>query len=211
MGHCPQHPNDPTKAGTCEAKPGAKCFSAVQEVLDPSSGQLVEERTYGCLPPDETGLLQCKGHLVPHLNPTSIGCCSDEDMCNKRLQPMYVPTPPEEPENPAVLLGMPTNTWLILLLTFMACFAVLMIIVISLVTKWKKKEQSLQRQLQNDPELGISLFPGNIHQLIENSSGSGSGKNLQKFVLISRRPRKLFIYNHATTYRFACHGPTYDS
>ena len=25
------------------------------------------------MPPDETGMLQCKGHLVPHLNPKSIG------------------------------------------------------------------------------------------------------------------------------------------
>ena len=61
LGHCPKFPNDPSKNGTCEAKPGAKCFSAVEEVYDPESGKYEPERTYGCLPPDETGLLQCQG------------------------------------------------------------------------------------------------------------------------------------------------------
>ena len=73
LGHCPHFPNDPSRNGTCEAKPGAKCFAAVEEVFDPNTGLYVPERTYGCMPPDETGLLQCKGHLVPHLNPKSIG------------------------------------------------------------------------------------------------------------------------------------------
>ena len=60
-GHCPQHLDDPSKDGTCEAKENASCFSAVEEVLDPETNRLVPERTYGCLPPDETGFLQCKG------------------------------------------------------------------------------------------------------------------------------------------------------
>ena len=73
LGHCPHFPNDPSRNGTCEAKPGAKCIAAVEEVFDPNTGLDVPERTYGCMPPDETGMLQCKGHLVPHLNPKSIG------------------------------------------------------------------------------------------------------------------------------------------
>jgi len=64
LGHCPKFPNDPSKNGTCEAKPGAKCFSAVEEVYDPESGKYEPERTYGCLPPDETGLLQCQGLFI---------------------------------------------------------------------------------------------------------------------------------------------------
>ena len=42
---------------------------AVEEVLDPETDTLVPERTYGCLPADEKGLMQCKGHLVPHFYP----------------------------------------------------------------------------------------------------------------------------------------------
>ncbi len=56
LGHCPGgHHN-----GTCLARDGAGCFAAVEEVvLDAGTGELGEERTYGCLPPeDEGGLLQ---------------------------------------------------------------------------------------------------------------------------------------------------------
>ena len=41
----------------------------MEEVLDPETDTLVPERTYGCLPADEKGLMQCKGHLVPHFYP----------------------------------------------------------------------------------------------------------------------------------------------
>ena len=62
----------------------SKSNSIPLQVYDPGTASLVPERTYGCLPPDERGLLQCKGNLVPHLNPTAIACCSDQDYCNKR-------------------------------------------------------------------------------------------------------------------------------
>ena len=32
---------------------------------------------------------------MPHLNPKSIACCSDGHECNRRLAPMYTPTPPD--------------------------------------------------------------------------------------------------------------------
>lgn len=179
LGHCPQHPNDPTKPGICQAKPGAKCFAAVEEVLDPETGRYEPERTYGCLPPEETHLSQCKGSLVPHSNPTSIGCCDDENLCNKRLSPMYqsntIDQDLQSSNFSTELLGMETQTWLIILATFMVCFLILVAVVVVLCSKWRKKEEIMRQQLHNNPELGISLFPGNIHQLIENSSGSGSG------------------------------------
>lgn len=65
----------------------------MREALDEATGALLPEWTYGCLPPDdESGLLQCKGHLVPHLEPTSIACCADGDLCNRNLRPMYAVT-----------------------------------------------------------------------------------------------------------------------
>lgn len=94
LGHCP--PSSTGNNGTCVAKPGAKCFAAVEEVLDPLTDELVAERTFGCMPPeDDGGLLQCQGHLVPHINPTSIACCSDGNYCNQALTPMYTPTADE--------------------------------------------------------------------------------------------------------------------
>ena len=67
-------------------------FAAVEEVLDPVTHEYVPERTYGCLPADEQGLMQCKGHLVPHFEPRTIACCSDRALCNQDLAPMYQPT-----------------------------------------------------------------------------------------------------------------------
>jgi bone morphogenetic protein receptor type-1B len=180
LGHCPQHPNDPSKNGTCTAKPGAKCFSAVEEVLDLDTNRLVPERTYGCLPPDETGMLQCKGHLVPHLNPTSIGCCSDEDYCNIRLSPMYQPSPPETDIHPDDYIGANLGNWTtyIILITIMFGFVLTVLIVAWVFLRLKKKEDSRKRYMhdaRNDPEAVLQLYPGTLNELVEQSSGSGSG------------------------------------
>lgn len=54
QGHCP---ND-SYNGTCEARPLSQCFAAVEEVYNPDSGIYEPEYTYGCLPPEEKGLMQ---------------------------------------------------------------------------------------------------------------------------------------------------------
>ncbi|CAG2064067.1 unnamed protein product, partial [Timema podura] len=82
-GHCP----DDQSNGTCVGQPGSHCFSAVEEVINSETGMIEIERTYGCLPPDERGFMQCKGHLVPHLTGRSIQCCNNTDLCNKFLTP----------------------------------------------------------------------------------------------------------------------------
>nr|CAD7431592.1 unnamed protein product [Timema monikensis] len=55
-GHCP----DDQSNGTCVGQPGSHCFSAVEEVINAETGMIEIERTYGCLPPDERGFMQCK-------------------------------------------------------------------------------------------------------------------------------------------------------
>ena len=102
-GHCPPDHSggEAPETGTCIARLGAKCFTAVREVVvDEATGETAPEYTYGCQPPDdEGGILQCKGHLVPHLEPASIACCSDGDLCNRDLRPMYTVVSNEEVEN----------------------------------------------------------------------------------------------------------------
>lgn len=44
--------------GTCEVRQGGSCFAAIEEVYDPETRTYDEEVTYGCLPPDEGGLMQ---------------------------------------------------------------------------------------------------------------------------------------------------------
>lgn len=50
-GSCPNNVNK----GTCETRPGGYCFSAVEEVYDEITGTFEEERTFGCMPPEENG------------------------------------------------------------------------------------------------------------------------------------------------------------
>lgn len=56
QGHCP---NDNFN-GTCEARPFSQCFAAVEEVYNPDTGLPEPEFTYGCLPPEEKGLMQVR-------------------------------------------------------------------------------------------------------------------------------------------------------
>lgn len=60
-GSCPDNASN----GTCETRPGGSCFSAVEEVYDEGTGTYEEERTYGCMPPEENG-----GLLMVSLKPT---------------------------------------------------------------------------------------------------------------------------------------------
>ena len=85
-------------------------------------------RKYGCLPPDEGGLMQCRGNLVPHLNPTSIACCSDEDFCNKKLIVDYKVVP-DTPETDTIFPYASTATTVALLITFAFCIVMLIFIV----------------------------------------------------------------------------------
>jgi len=173
FGHCPDnHLN-----GTCEAPLGAHCFSAVEEVLDPETDLLVPERTYGCLPPDESGLLQCKGHLVPHFFPRSISCCADYDLCNKDLVPLYNPTDTSADKDSSTLD--PSVYHVALLVSLTVCLVVFILLVTFAYLRYKQREDRIQRYIaetggsQHD-EFGV---PGTstLSELIDQSSGSGSG------------------------------------
>ena len=50
--------------GTCEARSFSQCFAAVEEVFNPETGSLEPEYTYGCLPPEEKGLMQVCYHYL---------------------------------------------------------------------------------------------------------------------------------------------------
>ena len=130
-GHCPD--TSPDLSGQCFAKAGAKCFAAVEMVTDPDTNEILPERTYGCLPPEESGLMQCRGSLVPHANPANISCCSDGDFCNQDLRPMYNPLPPESDFDSgsgfknASTLNQATSMALLVSLT--ACLVILIVFV----------------------------------------------------------------------------------
>ena len=76
----------------------------------------------------EISIVQCKGHLVPHLVPKSIACCHNADLCNKLLSPMYEirSTTP----NPNGGFGSEGNIhYLALLISVVACLIILIVMV----------------------------------------------------------------------------------
>lgn len=44
--------------GTCEGDETSYCFSAIELIFDPELNAHKEYRTFGCLSPDESGLMQ---------------------------------------------------------------------------------------------------------------------------------------------------------
>ncbi|XP_046405242.1 bone morphogenetic protein receptor type-1B [Ischnura elegans] len=167
-GHCP----DNVANGTCTARPGSHCFSAVEEVYNPDTGSWGPERTYGCLPPEETGLMQCKANVVPHRKPKSIMCCNDSDLCNKYLVPEYevrTPTPENTHNDDGV-------HHVALMISFTLCLFMFLILVTFTYLRIRKREDRrrafIAESANKDPYLSSS---GTLQELIEQSSGSGSG------------------------------------
>ena len=220
-GHCPpDHHNggEAPETGTCVARLGAKCFTAVREVVDEATGEARPAFSYGCQPPDdEGGMLQCQGHLVPHLEPASIACCSDGDLCNRDLRPMYTVVDDDGDDvgdsayndGFAVLgAGIDQTTAIALVVSLTVCFGenrqieiakpihrsiryrnippvfavIFIILIVFAYLRYKKREDSRQQKYmqtaRRDPESYANLHPGGpgvLADLIEQSSGSGSG------------------------------------
>ncbi|KAI5634896.1 protein kinase domain-containing protein [Phthorimaea operculella] len=151
---------DGSSNGTCVTQPGGYCFATVEEVLDENSF-VVLERTAGCLPAEESGLMQCKGSQVPHLHPKAITCCNDSDMCNRVLRPQ-LPEYPPEPEPP----GIPSRTAAnspTLLVAIALCIA-LVAFLAAFFLLFRKRRRACKRP----------PTPPSVHHA-EISSGSGSG------------------------------------
>ncbi|XP_054266170.1 bone morphogenetic protein receptor type-1B-like [Macrosteles quadrilineatus] len=165
-GHCP----DGLHNGTCEAKPGSQCFSAVEDVYNLETGNYEEERTYGCLPPDEQGFMQCKGNLVPHQMPKAIQCCNFTDMCNRDLRPTFAPRPTEAPLDTPLMEVIP---YIALLISVTVCLIAFLIVIACVYLRYKKKEESRQFYLPENRDYLSSSHT--LKHLIDQSSGSGSG------------------------------------
>lgn len=168
-GHCPGGEAN----GTCVAKPGSSCFAAVEEVFISETNTWEAERSYGCLPPDERSLMQCKANLIPHNEGKSIECCNSTDLCNKNLTPMYRPrttTPP----TPTISLQ-EAVPYIIILLSLTLCLVVFLLLVVCVYVRYKKKEESGKLYLVEGSRDAYLTSSHTLQDLIDQSSGSGSG------------------------------------
>ncbi|XP_022900135.1 bone morphogenetic protein receptor type-1B isoform X1 [Onthophagus taurus] len=173
QGHCPDNQTN----GTCEIKQGGMCFTAVEIEQDETTGNYEAEFTYGCLPDEEGGLMQCKGSLVPHRQMKVIECCNGSDNCNKDLIPKYeLPSTTQEPS----FFNTPESIPLMVLFTSItACIIFLLAVIACLYIHFRRKElkRGSPYYLKKSPD----QYPIDIHvndtfaNILDPSSGSGSG------------------------------------
>lgn len=165
-GSCP----DNIINGTCDTRLGGSCFSAVEEVYDEITGVFEEERTYGCMPPEESGgLLMCKVAEVPHLHGKNIVCCDNGDFCNRNLHPPY--TPKTTTLSPDLAESTQSLHYLALIAAIIICVSAFLVIVIMLCMTCRRRAK-----LRKQPRLISSMCSNQpLAQMVEQSSGSGSG------------------------------------
>jgi len=185
--HCPPGPSE----GICRVGWGGKCFAAVEEVHNPSTGLLEPEYSFGCFSAGDPAFLQCKGHLVNHHIPASILCCEGTDFCNEHLRPVYRPsnvtgTQPYSPHSADYYLLQ------VLLAAVLSLLVLTFVVILYLVCKYRAKERI---EKGRKPEEGNRLVQSDALNLsgagvgfkpdvgIDFSSGSGSGLPL----LVQRR------------------------
>ncbi|XP_070396823.1 bone morphogenetic protein receptor type-1B [Dermacentor albipictus] len=179
LGSCP----DGSYNGTCSAPPESDCFSAVEEVFNPETGLLEPERTYGCLPAEESSLLWCKAHLVPHKVPKSIACCRSGDLCNKYLKPVYR-IGAEDEYGPTVYLYKDTYLQIVIFIAVLGVVLCLGLIIYIFYTRHKKalESRSFFASGCREPFLPIEEGGPCLKELIEHSITSGSGSGLPQLV-----------------------------
>ncbi|KAK4300680.1 hypothetical protein Pmani_027133 [Petrolisthes manimaculis] len=164
-GVCPNHEFN----GTCHAKPNAFCFSSIELVYDMDTDQWKEERSFGCLGSDELGLMQCRAYLTEHERPKNISCCREYDRCNEGLMPqVHTPLPPvmQKPGDLARSL---------LLVTLPLAFVAAVAIIMTLWLSYRQRENSMLSRGKQMGLIGMGGRNDTISDLIEQSSGSGSG------------------------------------
>ncbi|RZC35807.1 Pkinase, Activin recp and/or TGF beta GS domain containing protein [Asbolus verrucosus] len=163
-GHCPNGQSN----GTCEIRPGGLCFTSVEVAYD-DDGVEYPLRMYGCLPSDERGLMQCKGHLVPHMDRKSIQCCDNVDLCNKDLKPMYRERPtPNSPDYGAF----DSPPYIVLMTSVTFCITLCLIVIAIVYLRYRRKQVFINKDY---PEKYPSMKIHRHHLIDEKSSGSGSG------------------------------------
>lgn len=172
-GHCPGQAGN----GTCVTKAGGFCYAFVQEVVVPETNRLEAEYSFGCLPPDESGYMQCQGDLSPHAIPRSIKCCRDRDHCNVDLKPQYKSSVVEvDPSLSAIFTDQPL-LWILPVAIAVVLLIVLLIVILK-VRSARRAKSSCEQSIANSDD-GSDSYDGRygspdsgIGTDVTNSSGA---------------------------------------
>ncbi|XP_060599365.1 bone morphogenetic protein receptor type-1B-like [Ruditapes philippinarum] len=152
------------------------CFASIQAIFE--NGERIHELAYGCLPSFEGGTtMQCKANLVPHRVATAIACCDDEDLCNRGVVPIYneVSTTPGPDYEPKEYKRYENLTQIALLVSVSVCLIVLIVTATFVYLRYRKREIE-QQEMINDIEKEVILPQDEtLSEMIDHSSGSGSG------------------------------------
>ncbi|KAL4240968.1 Bone morphogenetic protein receptor type-1A [Mactra antiquata] len=161
--------------GTCFAPENSMCYASIQAIFE--NGERIHELAYGCLPSFEGGTkMQCMANLVPHRIPTAIECCADEDECNKGVVPIYTErSTTHRPDYEPKEYTSENLTHIALLVSVCLCLIILIITASFVYLRYRKREIE-QQEMLNDIEKEVILPQDEtLSEMIEHSSGSGSG------------------------------------
>ncbi|CAI9726163.1 morphogenetic receptor type-1B-like [Octopus vulgaris] len=155
---------------SCLAKEGSKCFTAIEEKIE--NNIAVDVWSFGCLPPHESTVLQCKGDLVPHVTPQTVACCDGEDYCNRDLKPTFIERSTTPIPGPQTDTNFNNTCKIVVAVSLLFC-----VILLIIAMHWGHQRfcrTGLLRSQYMDEE--NQIHPGEcIKDLINHSSGSGSG------------------------------------
>ncbi|ELU04731.1 hypothetical protein CAPTEDRAFT_111904 [Capitella teleta] len=170
---------------SCTLKADSKCFASVELLEDGS-----ELRTFGCLPPEEGSLMQCKGNLLRHERPKTIECCSDAALCNFNLNPQLTFPPTTQPSGDTNL------TQIALLVSVTVCLIILIITITFVYLRYKRREVRRAQYLEEAEHCDSYIPSGeSLKELIDRSQSSGSGSGLP--LLVQRTIAKQIVLNRS--------------
>lgn len=189
-GHCPDN-NESN--GTCETRPGGFCFSLAENVWDDETSSMMIEYTSGCMAPEHSGgLLQCKVAELSQLKDKKIMCCDSGDFCNQDLIPELPALTGSSEELPEIEAG-PEAMSMTILASLIGGLVVALLLVILLCTCLLMRRARRRRRAKEQCLVESTYSSNVITDMVEQSSGSGSGLPL----LVQRTIAKQIQMQHS--------------
>ncbi|XP_066258234.1 bone morphogenetic protein receptor type-1B-like [Euwallacea similis] len=150
-GMCPNH----EKSGTCETKPGGKCFASA-DLEEAEDEKPITVLSYGCLPPNEMAVFQCRAAQIEgRSNNKSIKCCDTFDFCNKHLLAVLDPTPTVKHE-------IPINKIMFTSITISLVLFIIGIVVSYLKFKKSTLKMKIEKKLESPDLVDLDCFSNSI-------------------------------------------------